>query len=200
MNKGSLFLHILPRIWCQLFSWSCFLKWRPWYVCSAIPAPAVYCIYNIYSLHWVMIEFLMVLGTGTNCSSIKWLKVGSQVCHETCDGQISSWITLAELEMIYTFSKCQPFPHRHPLFSLKKSAGPNKHWRFMRSVSIAMNNWLYLIVSITLKYRFSKTEIIKDPSRNRNGILPSVSMETKLLVFSVWFLLAVAETTLAVLV
>lgn len=59
-----------------------------------------------------------------------------------------------------------------------------------------MNNWLYLIVSITLKNRFSKIEIIKDPSRNRDGILPSVSMETKLRVFSLWFLLAVAETTL----
>lgn len=88
-------------------------------------------------------------------------------------------------------------PHQWSILSRPgKSAGPKKHWRPTLSVSIAMNNSPYLIVSSTLKNLFSKIETIKDPSRNKDGILPSVSVETKLRVFSLWFLLAVAETTL----
>jgi hypothetical protein len=57
-----------------------------------------------------------------------------------------------------------------------------------------MYNLIHLIVSIILKNYFSKIEIIKDPSRKTGVILPSVPMETKLLVLSVWLSMAAADT------
>ena len=90
---------------------------------------------------------------------------------------------------------CDPFskvsaccPNHCPLSSLKNEQDQRNIPDPTLCISNVMHNWICLIVSILLKNQFSNTEIIKDPSKNSGVILPSVPMETKLLVFSCVFI------------
>lgn len=76
-------------------------------------------------------------------------------------------------------------PHqRLPLFSLKNEQDQRNIPNPTFSVSNVTHHRIHLILSIILKNNFSNIEIIKNPSKNSDIILPSVAVETKLLVFS----------------
>lgn len=136
------------------------------------------------SLHWLGLWAFI----GPWQTFVKWLKAG---------GPFSVTKAFGDKFQAWRFQESQEDPilrsllQNISLFSQSVSSSLPENEQDQRNIpdptlciSNVMHNWMCLIVSIILKNHFSNTEIMKDPSDISGVILPSVPMETKLLMFS----------------